>query len=283
MLSTPRSAPALVSLVFVSLLAFPATATALPLAGLRSLIVGGGPSGLLLAHRLLDAGGSVSLLEGRPDPRTPDYLEGRAYALGLGLRGRTAIRTADEALWQAVASSGFPADRFTLHLGPQLKVDLRTPGDSNAEPSILIYQSDLCAALLDEMLQRHGGSRLTTAFGARVTACDPLTGSVTYLDAAGEECTASADMVAGCDGVNSVVRRGIGAAAPAFRAETTPLPGNLKVHSACTLHARFSHASRTLHARCMHAASTLHARCIYAVCAPIQGREARCDADRAQR
>ena len=36
-------------------------------------------------------------------------------------------------------------------------------------------------------------------------------------------------MVAGCDGVNSVVRRSIAAAAPAFRSDTTPLPGNLKV------------------------------------------------------
>jgi len=36
-------------------------------------------------------------------------------------------------------------------------------------------------------------------------------------------------MVAGCDGVNSVVRRSIATAAPAFRANTTPLPGNLKV------------------------------------------------------
>ena len=232
-----------------------AFATALPLTGLRSLIVGGGPSGLLLAHRLLDAGGSVSLLEGRPDPRAPGYLEGRAYALGLGLRGRTAIRTVDEDLWQAVAAKGFPSDRFTLHLGSRLKVDLRTPDDSKAEPSILIYQSDLCAALLDQMLRRHGESgRLTTAFGARVTSCDPLAASVTYLDEGGEERTACADMVAGCDGVNSVVRRGIAAAAPAFRSisrlylayisqvrrgiaaaapafrsTTTPLPGNLKV------------------------------------------------------
>ena len=62
-------------------------AVALPLSGFRTVIVGGGPSGLLLAHRLLDAGGTVSLIEGRPDPRTPEYAkQGRAYALGLGLR-----------------------------------------------------------------------------------------------------------------------------------------------------------------------------------------------------
>ena len=36
--------------------------------------------------------------------------------------------------------------------------------------------------------------------------CDPLSGSVSYLDEGGEERTACADMVAGCDGVNSVVR-----------------------------------------------------------------------------
>ena len=56
-----------------------------------------------------------------------------------------------------------------------------------------------------------------------------MSGSVTYVDEGGEERTACADMVAGCDGVNSVVRRGIAAAAPAFRSDTTPLPGNLKV------------------------------------------------------
>ena len=170
-LISPRN-PTMAIATLLSLLSS-ASATALPLTGLRSLIVGGGPSGLLLAHRLLDAGGSVSLLEGRPDPRAPGYLEGRAYALGLGLRGRTAIRTVDEDLWQAVAAKGFPSDRFTLHLGSRLKVDLRTPDDSNAEPSILIYQSDLCAALLDQMLRRHGVSgRLTTAFGA-VISCQP--------------------------------------------------------------------------------------------------------------
>jgi hypothetical protein len=57
---------------------------------LNSAIVGGGPSGLLLAHRLLESGGHVHILESRSDPRmgTP---EGRAYALGLGMRGRFAV------------------------------------------------------------------------------------------------------------------------------------------------------------------------------------------------
>ena len=40
-----------------------------PLSGLRTAIVGGGASGLLLAHRLLDSGATVKLIEARQDPR----------------------------------------------------------------------------------------------------------------------------------------------------------------------------------------------------------------------
>ena len=203
---------------------------ALPLSGFRTVIVGGGPSGLLLAHRLLDAGGTVSLVEGRPDPRTEEYAkEGRAYALGLGLRGRTAIRTVDEPLWAAVRDAGFESDRFTLRIGSKLKLDLRTPDDSNSEPSVLIYQSELCAALLAELERRHGvGGRLSTTFEARVTECDAVRGSVA-VDAAGGAMSLSADCIAGCDGVNSIVRAGMERAASAFSAELQALPGNLKV------------------------------------------------------
>ena len=54
-------------------------------------------AGLLLADRLLSAGCSVHLVEARGDPRRGS-LEGRAYALGLGLRAQKAIRTRFEAL-----------------------------------------------------------------------------------------------------------------------------------------------------------------------------------------
>lgn len=73
------------------------------LSGKRVTIAGAGPSGLLLAYRLLQAGAAVHVLEARSDPRgDAAALEGRAYALGLGIRGRTAIRTAGNALWDAV-------------------------------------------------------------------------------------------------------------------------------------------------------------------------------------
>ena len=88
------------------------------LQGLRAAIVGGGASGLLLAHRLLDAGCTVKIFEGRADPRSSDALEGRAYALGLGLRGRTAIRSCDEELWQSVKGAG---PRRPVHDPPALR------------------------------------------------------------------------------------------------------------------------------------------------------------------
>ena len=61
-----------------------------PLEGLCVAVVGGGPSGLLLTHRLLQSGASqVSLFEGRT--RLSRNLGSRAYAMGSGIRGRTAV------------------------------------------------------------------------------------------------------------------------------------------------------------------------------------------------
>ena len=190
-----------------------------PLQGLRAAIVGGGASGLLLAHRLLDAGCTVKIFEGRADPRGSDALEGRAYALGLGLRGRTAIRSCDEELWQQVKGAGFGSDRFTIHL-PFGAIDLRKP-DPAREPSVLIYQTALCGAMLDELERRHASKdRLRMFFERKVEDVDPLAGAVD-----GE----TFDLVAGCDGVNSATRGAIARRCPGFGVERVELPGSLKV------------------------------------------------------
>jgi len=73
--------------------------------GLRVGLVGGGPSGLILAASLLKCGASrVAVYEKRA---TLQLEGGRAYALGVGARGRTAIRSVSEELWDAVRRRGF--------------------------------------------------------------------------------------------------------------------------------------------------------------------------------
>lgn len=196
---------------------------------LNIAVVGAGPSGLLLSHLLLkqDQNIRVTLLDGRSDPRKKTA-EQRAYALGIGLRGRTAIRQVDEDLWQAVKQRGYESERFQLHIGP-LVIPLRSEkdGGEGKEPSLLTYQSDLCAALCDELEKRHQSSgRLQLCFGTKVMECDLKAMKITTED---ENDMGTFDLIVGCDGVNSPVRSAIQEYFPAFDTKQEKLPGNFKV------------------------------------------------------
>lgn len=91
----------------------------------------------------------IDIYEYRSDPRdVTRRSSGRgAYALGLGIRGQTAIRAVDNELLTAVKSRGLECEGFRLHLTSNINVKLRDEKDSSV-PSILIYQTDLCSALL---------------------------------------------------------------------------------------------------------------------------------------
>jgi kynurenine 3-monooxygenase len=198
----------------------------LPLAGLRAAVVGAGPSGLLVAHRLVESGATVEMYEGRKDPRLSGDLEGRAYALGIGLRGRSAIRTIDNALWDAVKARGYESERFTLYIGgfPIRLRDKSTNGSQ--EPSVLMYQSDLCAALLDELQKRDSTGKLSLHFEQKITSCDLQGKRLSFEDGARSD---QFDVIIGCDGVNSAVRASIGSTSAAFVCEKNPLPGEFRV------------------------------------------------------
>lgn len=215
-----------------------------PLKDLRVAVVGGGPSGLLLAHRLLQSGATVDLYERRPRPAA--HPEGkkegsaphRAYALGVGIRGRTAIRSVDEDLWRAVAESGYASGRFVLHAGP-FQIRLRDEGDSVAvsdndssntakvEPSLLLFQSDLCRALADELERRwkNGSGSLRMNWNCGVREIDLQSKTLTTETDEKHRY----DLVVGCDGVNSAVRRAIDAAWPDFNTTQERIPCLFKV------------------------------------------------------
>ncbi len=102
---------------------------------------------------------------------------------------------------------------------------------------MLIYQTALCSAMLEQLEERYAASgRLSIGFECRVESVDALSGVVGWSAAASEDEATSPemsqgtfDLVAGCDGVRSVVRSEILKQCPGFEVETNTLPGSLKV------------------------------------------------------
>lgn len=203
--------------------------------GLSVAVVGAGPAGLLLSYRLAQAGArSVSVFEQRPRYlKNNETSSSRAYALGIGIRGRTALAEANNVWERVVRPIGYASDRFILHTPiPGIKVTLRD-GSKNSnnnveeeEPSLLLYQSDLCRVLAD-VLEADHASAVQLGYECGVTNVNLSDNTISTTDG---KIHSSFDLIVGCDGVSSIVRRSMQAAyGPVFQSNQTLLPGVFKV------------------------------------------------------
>jgi len=160
----------------------------------------------LLAHKLIESQlpiNKLDIYESRSDPRDEQNLgASRAYALGLGIRGRTAIQTVDNELWNSVKKRGYECERFKLHLTPKINIKLRDK-EEGVQPSVLIYQSDLCGQLLDELEKRADANVVNINFDSPITELDLDESTISKSNGTQQQY----DLIIGCDGANSIVRK----------------------------------------------------------------------------
>jgi len=155
------------------------------------VIVGAGPAGLFLAHRLLALSPShrVQLYDCSQSPTNLESFDNRGFGLGLGARIQQWLSSI-EGLGEQLASDGLEF----------------TPGGL-----ILISRRQLCALLLRSLLARHSNwtshesEQLSVNFNASVVNVDLVRHEIEIARESGCEKVAY-DLLVGADGIHSTVR-----------------------------------------------------------------------------
>lgn len=155
------------------------------------VIVGAGPAGLFLAHRLLVLNPSyrVQLYDCNQNPTELESFDGRGYGLGLGARVQHWLNSIEG-------------------LGEQL---IREGVEFTSGGLILIPRRQLCALLLRSLLTQYGNqvsdanSRLSVNFNASVVDVD-LARCKVMLERESGSATVAYDLLVGADGVHSIIR-----------------------------------------------------------------------------
>ncbi|XP_076361925.1 kynurenine 3-monooxygenase cn isoform X1 [Tachypleus tridentatus] len=169
---------------------------------LQVAVIGGGLVGSLNACFFGQRGMKVDLYEFRNDIRRMEHVPGKSINLALSVRGRSSLKAV-----------GLENEIIVRHAIPMYA---RLIHDRDGSRRAIPYgKSDQCIfsvgrRFLNEVLlsaaEKH--SNVNIHFSHKLVTCDPETGSMTFERYKNKEIvTAQANLIVGCDGAFSAVRR----------------------------------------------------------------------------
>jgi kynurenine 3-monooxygenase len=167
----------------------------------KVVIIGAGPSGLLLAHYLLRRGKyRVEIYEQRSDPRLVEASQDCTFSISLQERGRKALRQIS-GLEAAIAAAGVFCDGSRVH---------RQKGKARevswVVPTLTIDRNRLVMILLQHLTQTYHSEYLSLQFSCPCVGMDRKAKTVTLQPEQDEAFAVAYDRLVAADGARSPVR-----------------------------------------------------------------------------
>lgn len=167
----------------------------------KIVIIGAGPSGLLLAHYLLRRGKyKIDIYERRSDKYVTDLAKSRTYPMFLYERGRSALR-AIPGLEEGVVDLGVFCNGNIFY--QQNTKPLRF---KNKKSVLTIERNRLIAVLWQKLIAQNDSQQVEVHFGCECVEIDGTTNSVTLQPREGNKFQVNYDILVGADGARSSVR-----------------------------------------------------------------------------
>lgn len=168
----------------------------------KIVIIGAGPTGLLLAFQLWQRGRyAVEIYEKRPDPRRVDPAQSRTFPISLQERGRRALRAVPGLEANVIAQGVLCTGTYIYRAG---KPPRHLPREI---PLLTIDRNRLVMILLDHLSQMVPPEQVQIHFDCPCIAVNGDERTLTFEPKSGERFTVSYDRLVGADGAKSCVRQ----------------------------------------------------------------------------